>query len=76
MLTLAIPTTPKSGTITLVINQDATGGRTITWPSATVLKWPEGIQQQPAIAANSMSIFHLLWTGTQWVALLGGKSFA
>ena len=76
MVTLPIPASTASATITLVFYQDGTGNRTITWPSATILKWPDGIQQQPAAAANSMSIVHLLWTGTQWVGLLGGKSFA
>jgi hypothetical protein len=76
LITLATPVGPKSATISLVLYQDATGGRTITWPSATVLKWPDGIIQQPAAAANSMSIIHLMWTGTQWVGLVGGKSFA
>jgi hypothetical protein len=75
-LTIALPTpgATKSGTITLVITQDATGNRTVTWPAA--VKWPDGIAQQPAAAANSTSVIHLLWTGTQWLGLLGGKSFA
>jgi len=64
----------ESGTITLVLTQDATGGRTITWPAS--VKWPEGIAQQPAAAANSISVIHLLWTGTTWLGMLGGKSFA
>jgi hypothetical protein len=64
----------QSGTITLVLTQDATGGRTIAWPS--VVKWPDGIAQQPAAAANSVSVIHLLWTGTLWLGLVGGKSFA
>lgn len=77
-LTLTIPTpvlTPsRSGTITLVLQQDATGNRTVTWPAA--VKWPDAIVQQPATAANSISVFHLLWTGREWLGLVGGKSFA
>lgn len=75
--TLSIPTPPvehRSGTITLCLKQDATGGRTMVWP-ATV-KWPEAIVQQPAAAANALSVFHLTWTGQEWIGLLGGKSFA
>jgi hypothetical protein len=75
-LTLPVPVGGKSATITLVFYQDAVGGRTITWPTASLLKWPEGIVQQPAAGANTMSIIHLMWTGTQWVGLVGGKSFA
>lgn len=77
-VTFVLPTpaaTPsRSGTITLVLTQDATGGRTITWPAS--VKWPDGIAQQPATAANSVSMIHLLWTGAQWFGLVGGKSFA
>jgi hypothetical protein len=75
-VTLVLPTpgATKSGTITLVLTQDATGSRTITWPAG--VKWPDGIAQQPAAAANSTSVIHLLWTGTMWLGLLGGKSFA
>lgn len=74
---MALPTSPigmQSGTVTLVLTQDATGGRTIAWPAG--VKWPDGIAQQPAAAANTTSVIHLLWTGTQWLGLLGGKSFA
>ncbi|QFG12283.1 Hypothetical Protein OBI_RACECAR_188 [Arthrobacter phage Racecar] len=74
---LALPASPiglQSGTITLVLTQDATGGRTITWPAG--VKWPDGIVQQPAGGPNTVSVFHLMWTGTQWIGMLGGKSFA
>jgi len=77
-VTLTLPTpaaTPKrSGTITLILTQDGTGGRTITWPAS--VKWPDGIVQQPASAANSISFINLLWTGTYWFGLVGGKSLA
>lgn len=77
-VTLTLPTpvaTPaRSGTISLVLIQDATGNRTVTWPAS--VKWPDGIAQQPATAASSVSMIHLMWTGTQWFGLVGGKSFA
>lgn len=70
--TSVIPQT--SGTLSLVFTQDATGGRTITWPSS--VKWPEGIALQPAAGANAVSMINLLWTGSQWLGMMGGKSFA
>lgn len=76
VITLPTPGATLSGTITLVLTQDATGGRTITWPSSATLTWPDGISQQPATAALSTSVIHLLWTGTTWMGMLGGKSFA
>jgi hypothetical protein len=74
VLPTPVSTPARSGTITLVLTQDATGNRTITWPAS--VKWPDGIAQQPAAAAGSVSVIHLLWTGAQWLGLVGGKSFA
>lgn len=73
---IALPTPPEglSATITLVLTQDATGSRTITWPSS--VKWSEGLVQQPSPGANTMTIFNLLWTGVTWVGMIGGRSFA
>jgi hypothetical protein len=71
---LPTPSSNTSGTVTLVLTQDATGGRTITWPAS--VKWPDGIAQQPAAGANTLSVIHLLWTGANWLGMLGGKSFA
>lgn len=73
-LTLPTPASNISATFTLVMTQDATGSRTVAWPAS--VKWPDGIAQQPATAAATVSMFNLLWTGTQWLGLLGGKSFA
>lgn len=73
-LVLPTPASDKSGTISLVLIQDATGNRTVTWPAA--VKWPEAIAQQPAPAALSVSFINLVWTGTLWLGMIGGKSFA
>jgi hypothetical protein len=71
---LPTPSADSSGTLTFVFIQDATGGRTITWPAS--VKWPDGIVQQPSAAASSASMIHMIWTGNSWYGLLGGKSFA
>lgn len=73
-LTLPTPASNISATFTLIMTQDATGSRTVAWPAS--VKWPDGIAQQPATAAGTVSMFNLLWTGTQWLGMLGGKSFA
>lgn len=74
---MALPSSPiglQSGTLTLVVKQDAVGGRTITWPNSVL--WPEAIKPQPTSGANSISLFNLLWTGNEWLGLVGGKTFA
>lgn len=72
-LNLPTPGSSRSGTITLVLTQDGTGNRTLTIPG---VKWPDGIAQGPAAAAGTISVIHLLWTGSAWLGLVGGKSFA
>lgn len=74
---IALPASPsaeESGTITLVVTQDAVGNRTIAWP--VEILWPEAIEPQPAPGANSVSLFNLMWTGQNWLGFLGGRSFA
>lgn len=72
-LVLPTPAASTSATITLVLTQDATGNRTITWPA---MKWPDGISQQPSATANAVTVIDLLWTGSGWLGMLGGKNFA
>lgn len=74
---ISLPASPlgiQSGTITLVVKQDIVGGRTIVWPAEVL--WPEAIEPQPTPGASTISMFNLLWTGNEWIGLLGGKSFA
>jgi hypothetical protein len=74
---ITLPTEPlaqQSGTVTLVVKQDAVGNRTIVWP--TEVLWPEAIEPQPTPGANSISLFNLMWTGQVWLGFVGGKSFA
>lgn len=57
---------PGSATwLTFHVTQDATGGRTITWP-ATV-KWPGG-GSQPAVStvASTVTIYHFYFDGTNY----------
>lgn len=74
---IALPASPlgiQSGTVTLVLKQDATGNRTITWPVGVT--WSEGISVQPSPTPNSTSMIHLLWTGASWIGMNGGRNFA
>lgn len=66
----------ESWGITLVIRQDATGSRTVSWPSGT--KWASGAAPTLSTAANSVDIVSMFSVdgGTTWFAALGGKAFA
>ena len=77
--TLSFTNPPASGkvaSITILATQDATGGRTIAWPTGT--KWTGGTQPVQSTAANSVSVYSLFTEdgGTTYYAFLSGKAMA
>ena len=72
---------PSDGsiTLTLIITQDATGSRTITWPSGT--KWAGGTAPTLSTAANAVDIVTLVvnrsaGSTSAVYGFLSGKAFA
>ena len=59
---------------TIVFVQDATGGRTITWPTGT--KWPGGVVPPPTTTANAVDIWSVMTYdgGTTWISSLSVKN--
>ena len=58
-------TNPASGSgYVLILLQDGTGSRTVTWP-ATV-KWPAGTAPTLTTTANKADVISLLWDGTYY----------
>ena len=72
-LTLNAAVTTKSFMITCVIQQDATGGRTLSVSGA---KWPYGSPPSLSTAASAVDVLHFFWTGTQWLGMTGGLQYA
>lgn len=70
------PATGKAGSLTLILKQDATGGRTFAWPAS--VKSAGGTDQVISSAANAIDIYTLLTTdaGTTWYVFTGGKAFS
>jgi hypothetical protein len=60
--TISNPTNLKAGSALLILNQDATGGRTVTWGSA--YKWPSGTPPALSSAANATDIITFVSDGT------------
>ncbi|MCH2038698.1 MAG: DUF2793 domain-containing protein [Rickettsiales bacterium] len=54
------PATAKAGNMTLILKQDATGSRTVSWPAA--LKWVGGVEPTLSTAANAIDIISLTTT--------------
>jgi hypothetical protein len=71
-----VPPNTRMWSGTIVAKQDATGGRTITWPSGT--KWPGGSVPPATTTANAIDIWSLMTYdgGTTWVASLSVKNVA
>jgi hypothetical protein len=59
---IAAPTNMSAQTYILVLNQDATGNRTVTWNA--VFKWPGGALPVLSTAANAKDIFSFFSDGT------------
>lgn len=70
-LTLSNPSVGQ--TINVVLTQDATGNRTMSWPAS--FKWPSGSAGVLSTAGNSIDILVATYVGTTWYASLL-KAFA
>lgn len=66
----------STSTLTLVITQDGTGGRTITWPAA--VKWAGGTAPTLTTTASAVSILTFFTSdgGTTWYGFLSGDDFS
>lgn len=75
--TLSFSNVPSSGRVynaTLILNQDVTGNRTVTWPAS--VKFPGGTA--PTLSGPSKVDIVTLMTvngGTTWYAFVGGLNF-
>lgn len=66
------PASGKGGSFTLILKQDGTGGRTVTWPAA--VKWAGGTAPTLTTAANAVDVLAFITTdaGTKWYGFLSG----
>lgn len=60
---------------TLVLKQDATGGRTVTWPANVY--WPGNMVPTltPSASRYDVFTFHTFDAGSSWVGMAGGFNF-
>ena len=63
-------------TVTLVLAQDATGGRTFVFPAS--IKWAGGVAPTLSSGANEIDVLTFITTdnGTTWLGMLAGAAFA
>lgn len=71
--TVSTPTdTTKAVSSTLILMQDSTGGRVITWSG---IKWPNGQAPTLSTAPNAIDIITLVWAG-EWLGFVSGVAMA
>jgi hypothetical protein len=76
-LTLANPpATGRAGSATLILKQDSTGGRTLTWPSS--VRWAGGTAPVITPAANAVDVYAFVTrnAGVTWFGFPGGQGFS
>lgn len=66
------PASGKGGSFTLILRQDGTGGRTVTWPAS--VDWAGGAAPTLTTAASSVDILTFMTVngGTTWYGFLAG----
>lgn len=61
------PTATAGRSFLLILRQDATGGRTATWPTATnIVRWPSGTAPTLTSTASQVDVFAFTADGTRW----------
>lgn len=72
---LTFPTLAAGKAFTVVVRQDGTGSRLVTWPGT--VKWPGGAAPTLSTAASAIDVFTFLTpAGTSWYGFPAGFSFA
>jgi hypothetical protein len=70
------PSAGGAGSATLILKQDATGGRTLAWPSSVL--WAGGTPAVVTPAASSIDIYAFVTRdgGATWFGFPGGQDFS
>ena len=70
---LTYPTPAGGGQFTLLLKQDATGSRTVTWPST--VRWAGGTAPTITATVGRTDVVAFLSDGTYWLGFVGGLNF-
>ncbi len=70
--TLTFPTATAGHSFTLILRQDGTGSRTVTWPGT--VKWGGGVAPTLTTTANAVDILGFFCSdGTNWFGFVSGQ---
>ena len=70
------PAAGRAGSATLILKQDATGGRTLAWPAS--VRWAGGTPPVVSPAANTVDIYAFITRngGATWFGFPAGQDFS
>jgi hypothetical protein len=70
------PASGRAGSCSLILRQDATGGRTLAWPAS--VKWAGGAPPPITSAADAIDVYALITRdgGATWFGFPGGQDFS
>ena len=71
--TFTFPTATAGKSFTLLLKQDATGSRTVTWPAA--VKWPGGTAPTITSTASKLDKYVFTSDGTNWYGSNAGQNY-
>jgi hypothetical protein len=67
-----MPTAVAGKSFTMLLKQDATGGRTVTW---TTVSWPSATAPTITTTASKMDKFVFTSDGTNWYGSVAGQNY-
>ena len=71
--TFTFPTATAGKSFIMILKQDGTGSRTVTWPSA--VKWPAGTAPTITSTASKADKYVFTADGTNWLGSVGGLNY-
>ena len=71
--TFTFPTATAGKSFIMLLKQDGTGSRTVTWPSA--VKWPSGTAPTITSTASKLDKYIFTADGTNWYGSDAGKNY-
>jgi hypothetical protein len=70
--TITMPTATSGKSFVMLLKQDATGSRTVTW---STVKWPAGTAPTITSTASKQDIFSFFADGTNWYGTTVGQNY-
>ena len=70
--TITMPTATSGKSFILLLKQDATGSRTVTW---STVKWPGGTAPTITSTASKQDIYSFFADGTNWYGVTVGQNY-